>query len=210
MKIFEVTAPVKQWAPGVLGMGSRGPEVQALQKQLGIPEDGMFGPQTKAAVEELQKKLGVTVDGAYGPVTKKAHAASQATTQQPTAPVAPQAQAPATPAATATPAPAPSPTQQPAQAAPTQTPAPAQPADTRPTAPKFSIQKTSYGPLPSGEQMPPHYTVTDIQRGVHVYMGDNEQEARSYVAQHDPEGAAQTRITANESLDRILKIAGLK
>lgn len=72
------TAPRSAWAPGVLGMGSVGPEVEALQKKLGIEPDGKFGPITKKAVQDLQTKLGVTADGAYGPVTKKAHEASTA------------------------------------------------------------------------------------------------------------------------------------
>lgn len=63
----------KQWATGVLGVGSQGPEVKALQKRLGIPDDGSYGPATKQAVIDLQKKLGVTADGAYGPQTKAAH-----------------------------------------------------------------------------------------------------------------------------------------
>jgi murein L,D-transpeptidase YcbB/YkuD len=71
-------AAASQWNPGVLGMGSNGSEVEALQRKLGIEADGKYGPATKKAVEELQKKLGVSVDGAYGPVTKKAHEASTA------------------------------------------------------------------------------------------------------------------------------------
>ena len=63
----------KQWQPGVLGMGSSGPEVSALQTKLGIAADGKFGPGTQQAVMALQKKLGVNPDGAYGPVTKAAH-----------------------------------------------------------------------------------------------------------------------------------------
>jgi len=63
----------KQWQAGVLGMGSSGPEVSALQKKLGITADGKFGPGTQQAVMALQKKLGVTQDGAYGPLTKAAH-----------------------------------------------------------------------------------------------------------------------------------------
>lgn len=63
----------KAWNKGVLGMGSQGPEVKALQKSLGIPDDGIFGPATKNAVMALQKQLGVAQDGAYGPATRAAH-----------------------------------------------------------------------------------------------------------------------------------------
>ena len=63
----------KQWNKGVLGMGSQGPEVEALQKRLGIAPDGKYGPATRDAVIALQKKLGVTADGAYGPATRAAH-----------------------------------------------------------------------------------------------------------------------------------------
>lgn len=63
----------KQWNAGVLGLGSRGPEVTALQKSLSVPETGTFDQATKVAVQALQKKLGITADGAYGPRTKAAH-----------------------------------------------------------------------------------------------------------------------------------------
>lgn len=62
-----------QWNKGVLGKGSKGPEVNELQKKLGIPETGVYDDATIKAVQELQKKLGVTADGAYGPQTKAAH-----------------------------------------------------------------------------------------------------------------------------------------
>ena len=67
------TVPKPQGQPGVLNVGSQGPEVSALQTKLKITADGKYGPATKQAVMDLQKKLGVTVDGAYGPVTKAAH-----------------------------------------------------------------------------------------------------------------------------------------
>jgi peptidoglycan hydrolase-like protein with peptidoglycan-binding domain len=67
----------KQWQAGVLGIGSSGPEVSALQTKLGIKADGQYGPGTQQAVMALQKKLGVTQDGAYGPLTRAAHEKGQ-------------------------------------------------------------------------------------------------------------------------------------
>jgi len=77
------TTKPQQWAPGVLHVGSTGPEVIALQKQLGINADGKFGPATKEAVMAMQKKLGVTVDGAWGPKSKAAFAAKGGTAPSP-------------------------------------------------------------------------------------------------------------------------------
>ena len=65
--------PAAQWNKGVLGKGSKGPEVSALQKKLGIADTGTYDAATIAAVQALQKKLGVAADGAYGPGTKAAH-----------------------------------------------------------------------------------------------------------------------------------------
>jgi peptidoglycan hydrolase-like protein with peptidoglycan-binding domain len=62
----------KGWPAGTLGVGSVGPEVEALQGKLGIEKDGKYGPKTKEAVKALQKALGVDQDGIYGPVTKGA------------------------------------------------------------------------------------------------------------------------------------------
>jgi len=78
-----------------------------------------------------------------------------------------------------------------------------------PTAPKFRIEKSTYAPI-QGQPQAPSYTVTDIERGVQVFSGKSDKEAMSYVKQNDPAGSAQTSITANESLDRILQIAGLR
>ena len=53
----------------VLKKGSTGKEVEELQKALGIPVDGDFGPQTEGAVKEYQKQNGLVVDGIVGPNT---------------------------------------------------------------------------------------------------------------------------------------------
>jgi peptidoglycan hydrolase-like protein with peptidoglycan-binding domain len=95
----------KSFAPGTLGLGSRGPEVKALQDKLiaaGLladtrtdgkaPNDGIYGPDTQHAVQSLQDRLGVSKDGVYGPITQKALTAKPdalAPEKAPTAPVAP-------------------------------------------------------------------------------------------------------------------------
>lgn len=49
-----------------------GDDVKALQTQLNVPVDGIFGPATKAAVEVFQHAHGLRADGICGPVTFKA------------------------------------------------------------------------------------------------------------------------------------------
>jgi len=55
-----------------LRRGSRGTEVEILQKQLGITADGIFGPGTEAAVKAYQRSKGLTADGVVGPNTWRA------------------------------------------------------------------------------------------------------------------------------------------
>lgn len=57
---------------GMLRTGSRGPSVAAVQSQLGIASDGIFGPQMDAAVRSFQARNGLVVDGIVGPQTRGA------------------------------------------------------------------------------------------------------------------------------------------
>jgi peptidoglycan hydrolase-like protein with peptidoglycan-binding domain len=46
--------------------------VRALQRALGLPADGVFGPQTEQAVKSFQSRHGLTADGVVGPMTRRA------------------------------------------------------------------------------------------------------------------------------------------
>jgi len=63
----------------VIRLNDRGPAVAALQRALGIPADGVFGPQTLHAVRTYQARHGLLVDGQVGPHTRAAlHLAASA------------------------------------------------------------------------------------------------------------------------------------
>jgi len=51
----------------ILKNGSKGEEVKALQKKLGLVADGNFGSGTEKAIKEWQLKNGLTADGVIGP-----------------------------------------------------------------------------------------------------------------------------------------------
>ena len=55
----------------ILKNGSKGEEVKALQKKLGLVADGNFGPGTEKAIKEWQIKNGLTADGIIGPSSLK-------------------------------------------------------------------------------------------------------------------------------------------
>jgi peptidoglycan hydrolase-like protein with peptidoglycan-binding domain len=54
---------------GAKAVRSAGVTVKALQRALGIPADGIYGPQTRRAVRRFQRANGLTVDGVAGPQT---------------------------------------------------------------------------------------------------------------------------------------------
>jgi len=74
--------PVGQYADILLFRGSEGPQVAQLQRQLKygynayaghLVIDGVYGPQTEAAVREFQRRTpGLKVDGIVGPATAAA------------------------------------------------------------------------------------------------------------------------------------------
>ena len=54
----------------VVERGDRGSAVRQIQRRLGIPADGVFGPQTERAVRRFQRSHGLVVDGVVGPQTR--------------------------------------------------------------------------------------------------------------------------------------------
>lgn len=49
--------------------GDHGPAVELIQRFLGVPADGDFGPATESAVRRYQTMRGLEVDGVCGPAT---------------------------------------------------------------------------------------------------------------------------------------------
>lgn len=64
--------PVSPPASAVWQVGSRGDKVVQIQNLVGVPADGIFGPQTKAAVMRWQTNLKLVADGVWGPATEEA------------------------------------------------------------------------------------------------------------------------------------------
>lgn len=70
----------------MLRVGSKGPDVVAWQKVVGVTPDGDFGPKTDAATRAWQRAHGLTPDGIVGPKTLAA--ASTPVPAYPPSPVA--------------------------------------------------------------------------------------------------------------------------
>jgi Transglycosylase-like domain/Putative peptidoglycan binding domain len=56
----------------VVKRGDRGSAVRAIQRELGIPADGVFGPITERSVKRFQRRHGLVPDGIVGPLTRAA------------------------------------------------------------------------------------------------------------------------------------------
>jgi peptidoglycan hydrolase-like protein with peptidoglycan-binding domain len=56
----------------MLSTGSEGRQVRLLQRELGIQTDGVYGPETEAAVKQFQATRGLVVDNMVGPMTSAA------------------------------------------------------------------------------------------------------------------------------------------
>jgi len=50
----------------------RGGGVAEMQRKLGLPADGVFGPNTERALRRWQRRHGLTADGVAGPATRRA------------------------------------------------------------------------------------------------------------------------------------------
>lgn len=55
-----------------LRWGSRGSDVEVVQRIVGTEADGIFGPKTHAAVQRWQSRHGLVADGIVGPITTRA------------------------------------------------------------------------------------------------------------------------------------------
>jgi peptidoglycan hydrolase-like protein with peptidoglycan-binding domain len=56
----------------IVKRGDRGDAVRAIQRELGITADGVFGPMTERAVKRFQRGHDLVPDGIVGPLTRGA------------------------------------------------------------------------------------------------------------------------------------------
>jgi len=65
----ELAPEPTQATHSTLMLGSHGPDVQVLQRRLGLKDDGIFGPLTRASVIQFQRDHGLKPDGWVGRAT---------------------------------------------------------------------------------------------------------------------------------------------
>ncbi|MEZ5101828.1 MAG: peptidoglycan-binding protein [Thermoleophilia bacterium] len=65
-------APTRIPGKGLLERGDEGKAVRAVQRAVGIPADGVYGPRTVKAVKRFQERAGLAADGRVGPRTRRA------------------------------------------------------------------------------------------------------------------------------------------
>jgi hypothetical protein len=77
--LFVATAGVLFASAGAIAQQAAAPDgamsadtIAAAQRALGVPDDGVVGPRTRAATKRFQRKNGLTPDGVIGPETLKA------------------------------------------------------------------------------------------------------------------------------------------
>ena len=68
----EPTIPTPVPENAVWQQGSTGDKVRDIQRVVGVAQDGVYGPQTAAAVKIWQQNLRVPADGVWGPQTEQA------------------------------------------------------------------------------------------------------------------------------------------
>jgi peptidoglycan hydrolase-like protein with peptidoglycan-binding domain len=68
----EPTVPTPVPPSSIYRVGSSGEKVRQIQQIVGVPVDGVFGPQTEAAVRQWQSNLRIGADGVWGPATEQA------------------------------------------------------------------------------------------------------------------------------------------
>jgi len=65
----KAAGPLPPAPRGTVQRGSTGADVREVQRILGIPVDGDFGPVTESAVKSFQRATGLSADGVVGPDT---------------------------------------------------------------------------------------------------------------------------------------------